>query len=97
MDRFRERIKWQNPELSKWEVLYVGLPEWYLLDLRDDSFYDEVEYFDRWGGRWEWSAGEEGDVCIGCNRDISDRAGIFLNSDYSSWRFLCRGCAGMVD
>ncbi len=38
---------------------------------------------------WYWSAGQEGDLCIECGRDISDDSEILLNQDSACFVLMC--------
>ena len=60
---------------------------------------DEPGYYVRVKGCdmefWYWSAGQEGDVCVKCEKDISDVSDILLKTDGPRFVVMCQACADL--
>ena len=77
------------------KVTECEMLEWWLEDEDTEESENYGPYFrDRDGGLWTHTSGQEGDVCIGCERDLSDVDDFFMNNDCAQTRYLCGKCAG---
>lgn len=57
-----------------------------------EQFWDYVAEIDSEGRLWGWSSGQEDDVCMVCNGDLSEVADILLLDEGNRFRVAHQGC-----
>lgn len=57
-----------------------------------EQFWDYVAEIDSEGRLWYWDSGQEDDVCMFCNADLSDVSEILRNDDMPCFRVAHQSC-----
>lgn len=57
-----------------------------------EQFWDYTAYIDDEGRLWDWTSGQDGDVCMFCEGDLSDVSEILLNDDMAWFQVAHTGC-----
>ncbi len=57
-----------------------------------EQFWDYVAEIDSEGRLWQWSAGQEDDVCMFCEGDLSDISEIYLHDAGNHFQVAHTGC-----
>ena len=72
--------EYDHSAFEHYEYLSLDEPGWYTrIDGHDMEF-------------WYWSSGQEGDVCVKCEKDICGDANMLINHGFPSSRCMCMKC-----